>query len=228
MKGLGARLAAPLLVALLLGCSDGTAYRQAICALVDVSGTYADQRATAVRILKREVLPAMVPGDTLVVIRVDGESYDQENVAARMTLDARPSRANAQKLALARRLDALAEDGAAARHTDLPGAMMLGAEHLRETPAGSRVLVVMSDLAEDLPDGARRQLSEDEFRGIRVVALNVKQLRRDRADPSAFRRRLADWETRVRRASATSWDSFVHAGRLPAFLATARDAGGTG
>lgn len=224
MRGLRAHAAAGLvgLAALLLGCSDGAAYRQAIAVLVDVSGTYADERAEAVRILKREILPSMVPGDTLVVIRIDGASYDKENVEARVTLDARPSRANAQKLALARTLDGFAEDASAAEYTDLPGAMMLGAEHLREIRAGSRVLVVLSDLAEDLPADAKRRLEEDEFRGIRVVALNVKQLRRDTADPSVFRRRLEDWEGRVRSASAASWDTFVHAGELPAFLESVR------
>ena len=123
MRGLPASAAALLLAALLGGCTEGVAYRQAVCALVDVSGTYADERVEAVRTLKREVLPAMVPGDTLVVIRIDGASYDRDDVVARSTLDARPSRANAQKLALARRLDALAEGAPAAAHTDLAGAM---------------------------------------------------------------------------------------------------------
>ena len=61
-----------------------------------------------VRILKREVLPAMEPGDTLLVIRIDGESYEKDNVETLVTLDPRPSQANQQKFAMAQKLDTLA------------------------------------------------------------------------------------------------------------------------
>ena len=72
------RALVPIAAALLaLGCTDTHRYDQAICALIDVSGTYADQKAEVVRILKRDVLPAMVPGDTLIVIRIDSQSYDK-------------------------------------------------------------------------------------------------------------------------------------------------------
>ena len=91
-----------------IACDDESRYDQAICVLIDESGTYADEKDEVVGILKREVLPAMEPGDTLLVIRIDDESYEKGNVEALMTLDARPSRANAQKLALAQKLDALA------------------------------------------------------------------------------------------------------------------------
>ena len=109
MRGTRTLLAAAGLAALLaLGCADARNYEQAVCVLVDVSGTYADEKAEVVRILKRDVLPALLPGDTLLVIRIDSESYEKENLEALVTLDARPSRANAQKLALAHKLDAFA------------------------------------------------------------------------------------------------------------------------
>jgi len=118
--------------------------------LIDVSGTYADEKPEVVRILKRDVLPALLPGDTLVVIRIDSESYEKENLEALVTLDARPSRANAQKLALARKLDAFASRHEQAEYTDIPGAMMLGAEYLREIEAGSRVMLVFKDTQKTL------------------------------------------------------------------------------
>ncbi len=59
---------------LMLGCSDGRRYDQAIGVLIDVSGTYADQRSQVVNVIKREILPEMVPGDSLLVVRIDGES----------------------------------------------------------------------------------------------------------------------------------------------------------
>ena len=134
-------------------CDDESRYDQAICVLIDESGTYADEKQEVVRILKREVLPAMEPGDTLLVIRIDGESYEKDNVEALITLDARPSRANAQKLALAQKLDELARRELRAAHTDIPGARMLASEYLAELNSGSRVMLVFSDMQEDLAPG---------------------------------------------------------------------------
>ncbi len=123
------RLGALATAVLLLGCSEARRYDQAICALVDVSGTYADQKAEVAKILKRDVLLGMVPGDTLIVIQIDSESYERENLVALMTLDQRPSRANAQKLALARKLDRFASSEAGSKYTDIPGAIMLASEY---------------------------------------------------------------------------------------------------
>jgi len=217
------RAAAALLVVLAgAGYSDGRSSAQALCALVDVSGTYADQKGEVVRILKREVLPAMLPGDTLLVIRIDAASYERDDVVALATLDARPSRANAQKLALARTLDAFAAEEAAARHTDIPGAMMLGAEYLAELEAGSRVMLVFSDMQEDLPPGASRRLEAGELRDVHVVAMNVKRLHRDTAAPHDFRARLAGWEERVGAASAAEWLTLADASKLSPYLAAVR------
>ncbi len=213
---------AVFLSALLSGCDDGTRYDQAICVLIDESGTYADERQEVVRILKREVLPAMEPGDTLLVIRIDGESYEKDNVAALVTLDPRPSRANAQKLALAQKLDRLAARDVRASHTDIPGAMMLGSEYLAELASGSRVMLVFSDMQEDLAPGTQRELSKEEFEGIYVAAMNVKRLGADVADPTAFRERLAGWERRVLGAGGLGWRTFMDTSKLAAYLADVR------
>ncbi|MEE8582010.1 MAG: hypothetical protein V3T33_10530 [Myxococcota bacterium] len=205
-----------------LSCSDGRSYDQVICALIDISGTYADQKAEVVRILKGDVLLEMLPGDTLIVIQIDSKSYEKDNLVALMTLDPRPSRANAQKLALAQTLDAFAASDARSRYTDIPGAMMLGTEYLREREAGSRVMLVFSDMAEDLPKGAKRQLAESEFAGIQVVAMNVKRLQGDSADPAVFRGRLAAWEKRVTASGALGWENFMDATKLSGYLAQIR------
>jgi hypothetical protein len=212
-----------LVVALLAaGCSDGRRYDQAIAVLIDVSGTYADQKGEVAKIVKREVLPALVPGDTLMLIRIDSESYEKENLETLVTLDYRPSRANAQKLAIARKLDAFVAGESRSEHTDIPGAMMLAADYLREVAAGSRVMLVFSDMREDLPVGAKRELRESEFEGIRVVAMNVKRLQSDNADPELFRGRLTGWEARVTRAGAVGWRTFMDASKLAAYLGQIR------
>jgi len=213
----------PILCALCLaGCSDASQYRQAVAVLVDVSGTYADQKDDVARILKREVLPALVPGDTLLLVRIDSQSYEKENLETLVTLDARPSKANAEKLALAARLDAFARGDARAEYTDIPGAMMLAAEYLREIPVGSRVMLVFSDMREDLPSGTTRELAETELADIQVVVVNAKRLQSDNADPQLFRGRLASWEERVLRHGAAGWHQIIDAGQLPVHLAQLR------
>lgn len=206
----------------LSGCDNERRYDQTICVLIDESGTYADERLEVVRILKREVLPAMEPGDTLLVIRIDARSYEKNNVEALLTLDPRPSRANAQKLALAQKLDRYAKRNTRAAYTDIPGAMMLGSEYLAELDSGSRVMLIFSDLQEDLAPGVRRELSADEFDGIYVAAINVKRLSADNTDPSVFRRRLAAWEQRVLGAGGQGWRTFMDTTKLAKYLSDIR------
>ncbi len=206
----------------LAGCSDERRYDQAIGVLIDVSGTYADERRETVRVVKREILPNMLPGDTLLVTRIDSESYDREDVLALLTLDRRPSHANAQKLEMARLLDAFAADPTRSAHTDIPGAIMLASEYLEETGAGSRVMLIFSDMQEDLPGAASRQLEADELAGTRVVAMNVKRLGRDQADPALFRGRLEGWGERLAAAGATEWRTLLDPTKLPAYLESAR------
>jgi hypothetical protein len=218
-------LAAALAVAALsMGCAGKNDYTQAICVLVDVSGTYAEERSEVATILKREVLPAMMPGDTLMLIRIDSQSYEKDNLVTLTTLDARPSQANAQKLALAKALDAFAAGNEVAGHTDIEGAMLLGTDYLGELASGSRVMLVFSDLEQDLPDGTRRAIDTGEFVGIDVVAMNVKRLDRDNADPEVFRARLAQWEATLRAAGAAGWRTIMDARQLPDHLSGLREA----
>ena len=221
-RRVGATTAALLMAALLVSCAGGRRYEQAICVLIDVSGTYADEKAEVASILKREVLPAMLPGDTLLVIRIDSGSYEKDNIEALVTLDPRPSRANAQKLALARRLDAFAAETGKSEYTDILGAMLLGSEYLGEIETGSRVMLVFSDLAQDLPAGATRRIEAGEFDGIQVVAMNVKRLHSDNADPEAFRGRLASWEGQLLGGGAAGWRAIMDAAQLPVHLAQLR------
>jgi hypothetical protein len=214
---------ATLLAALAgLACDDGRSYGQAVAVLVDTSGTYADEKAEVVRILKREVLPALVPGDTFLLVRIDSQSYEKDNVETLVTLDFRPSEANAQKLALAQKLDAFAAGDGRSEYTDIPGAMMLAAEYLHEVPSGSRVMLLFSDMQQDLPKGTTRRLADAEFQGIDVVALNVKRLNKDNADPEQFRGRLAHWERTVLGSGARGWQALLDTTKLPGWLESAR------
>ena len=130
------KLALALLVALLIltGCSTDREYARSICILVDVSDTYTDQKTEVVDLVKKGILPGMLPGDTILVIRIDSESYEKDNVEAMMTLDTRPSLANAQKLAFAKKLNAFAAREDHASYTDIDGALMLAADYLSPDP----------------------------------------------------------------------------------------------
>ncbi|HTO06065.1 MAG TPA: VWA domain-containing protein [Myxococcota bacterium] len=216
------RLALALAAAWLTACSDASQYSQAVAVLIDTSGTYADQVPEVARIVKREVLPELVPGDTLAIVRIDSESYEKADVIELVTLDQRPSHAAAQKLALAKALDEFAARTERSQYTDIPGAMMLAAEYLHEAGAKSRVILLFSDMESDLPPGAKRRFSEREFEGIRVAALNVKQLAPDNQNPDLLRARLASWQKEVTRAGAGGFSTFLDPAKLAPFLAEIR------
>lgn len=208
------------LAALILtgSCTSGTQYSQAVCALVDVSGTYADQKEDVVNVIRRGLLPKLTPGDSLFVIRIDEESYKKGNVEATVKLDARPSRANAQKLAFAGQLESFAQRKTRAPYTDIRGAMMLGAEYLRESGAGRRTMVIFSDMEEDLPRGVKRELAPDELKGVRVVAMNVKRLAADNANPAVYRQRLEGWGKQATSHGAKEFRVVLEAEKLTELL----------
>jgi len=58
-------------------------------------------------------------------------------------------------------------------------------------------MVLFSDMEEDLPKGVKRTLAADEFSGMRVLAMNVKRLNADNANPTAYRARLASWQEQI-------------------------------
>ena len=207
-----------LALPLLLSCSSGKNYAQAVVALVDVSGTYADQKPEVVNVIKRGILPKLQPGDSIFVIRIDDESYKKANVEGGMTLDVRPSKANAQKLAFASQMDQFAAKRQRSRHTDIRGAMMLASEYLKETGAGQRTMVVFSDMEEDLPRGVKRTLAPDEFAGMRILAMNVKKLSADNMNPSVYRQRLASWQQQAKSHGAKEFQVVLEPEKLDELL----------
>jgi len=205
-----------LLACVLLACDDVSEHAQATCALVDTSGSYVSEVAPAMQILKLALLPQSTPGDTLVAAFIDADSYEKQNVVAVMTLDARPSQANAQKLAFANALDGFSRKVMTARHTDISGGVLLCADYLREARAARKTIVIFSDMQEELPPGTRRELTG--LGGIDVVALNVKRLRTDNADPARYRERLAVWDSTITAAHGKGFQWVQDAQRLAALM----------
>jgi hypothetical protein len=207
-----------LALAVLASCGDDRSFAQAVGVLVDVSGTYAAQKPQVAELVKKGILPTLQPGDSIMLIAIDGESYEQDNVQIAVTFDPRPSHANAQKLAFAKQLDAFAERPGSSKHTDIQGAMMLAAERLRETGAGTQTIVAFSDMKQDLPSGYKRTFEATEFQGMRIAAVNVTQLTPDNSDPAAYRERLDSWGKRVSESGAREWKVIADGMKLSEYV----------
>ena len=207
-----------LTLSLMSACDDGSTRAQAICALVDTSGSYRDEIAEASAVLRTAVLPRMRPGDSLIVVRIDDNTYERQNVDFSVTLDKRPLRANAQKLEVAETLAGLPARSARAKHTDISGGMMLCAEYLSEMRAAKKIMIAFSDMKEELPPGVARTFSDNELQGMRVLAMNVKRLKQDSAQPAVYRARLSEWERTVKAKGSSDFNVIIEPEKLVAYL----------
>jgi len=188
-------------------CSDNKEYETAICALADISGTYAKEKKGMVKIIKAGIVPKLVPGDSLILMSIDSNSFNEENIKGKLKLDYRPSQANQQKLKFAQTLSDFADNESSAKYTDISGAMMLCSSHLKSTNAGTQIMFIFSDMKEELKSGIKRSFNNDEFENIDIVAMNVIKLNEDSANPQVFRSRIKKWKKRVLKHSAKSWNS---------------------
>ncbi len=200
------------------GCSDSKQYETAMCALIDVSGTYAQEKPNVVRAIKAGLLPSLEPGDSLFFITIDSNSYNEEDLRAKVTLDYIPSKANEQTLAFAKTLDEFAKGDLRSSHTDISGAMMLCSDYLKNTGSGNRSIILFSDMREELQPGLKREFRPTEFEGTDIAALNVIKLNKDTTDPEIYRQRMTDWEKRVLAAGAKSWTLILDATKIPEYI----------
>lgn len=217
MKILVSILTAGALIGL-LACSDSKQYETAMCALVDVSGTYAEEKQSVVNIIKAGVVPHLMPGDSLFAITIDSNSYNEDDLIASLTLDYVPSKANQQKLAFAANMDQFAEGKARAQYTDISGAMMLCKDYLGSTGSGNQAVLIFSDMKEELQSGLKRDFASDEFDGIDIAAMNVIKLNADSVDPEVYRDRLKQWESKVTDSGARSWSVIVDPVKIPTYI----------
>ena len=211
-------LLAVALAASLGACSESKDFETAYCALVDISGTYAKQKSHVVNTVKAGIVPQMVPGDSLFFVTIDSNSYSEENLVAKLTLDYRPTMANSQKVEVARKLDKFGKGKARSNMTDISGALMLCSDYLKASKAGTRVMFVFSDMNEELPAGVVRNFDEKEFEGIDVVAMNIIKLTKDSVNPEVYRKRLEKWEKRTTASGARSWNTLIDSTKIPEYI----------
>jgi len=184
-------------------CSDSRVHSQAVYMLVDTSGTYAKEMNKATRIINY-LLATLNPGDSLAVAKVETRSFTEKDIVAKVTFDKRPSQATQQKRVFKTRIDEFSTTVTGSAYTDITGGLIQGAEYLNETKAGSRTIVIFSDMQEELGKGTVRDFPI-KLDGIRIVALNVTKLGTDNADPRIYLDRLSHWKARVLKAGATDW-----------------------
>ena len=196
-------LYALLLTAAVAGCGDPRSHTQAVYVLVDTSGTFA-QEATKAQVVVNYLLGTLQPGDSLAVARVENRSFSEKDIVAKATFDVRPSQANAQKRAFRDTTNGFVSSVKASRYTDITGGLLQGAEFLNETGAGTRTIVIFSDMQEELDKVTVRDIPMN-LKNIRVVAVNVVKLKTDNIDPRRYFGRLEAWQKRVKAAGATEW-----------------------
>ena len=194
---------AALLSVFLAGCSGSQDHTHAVYMLVDTSGTYAAEAGKA-KLIINYLLGTLQPGDSLAVARVRSRSFSEKDIVAKATFDARPSQANAQKRSFQARIDDSFRSVQGSQYTDITGGMIQAAQFLNEAGAGTKTIIIFSDMQEELDKVTQRNFPID-LKNIRVIAVNVVKLKTDNVDPRLYLGRLEAWQKRVEGAGAAEW-----------------------
>lgn len=183
-------------VAFVMSCTDTTSRATGIYMLIDTSGTYTDELNKAQAIVTILLGKELQPGDSLAVARIDSGSFSEKDIIAKMTFDSRPSVANKQKLTFKELLAKNVKGVKGSAYTDVSGGLLQAIEYLNETGAGKKIILVFSDMKEELPKGYVRDVPF-ELKGFKVVALNVTKLNTDNINPREYMERIEEWKFKV-------------------------------
>ncbi len=185
----------PLCV-LLASCGSDTAPRNTgVYMLLDTSGTYAEELTKAEHII-RYTLTKLDATDSFAVARIDTGSFSEKDIIAKASFDDRPSAVNRQKRLFAQQVSEFVENANPAPYTDITGGLLQAVEFLNEKGTGTKMILIFSDLKEDLEKGYVRDI-DVELEGFEVVALNVTKLHSDNIDPREYLGRLQEWQGKV-------------------------------
>ena len=199
------------------GCADSRSHAQAVYMLVDNSGTYAREAGKA-ELVVNYLLGTLRPGDSFAVARVENRSFSEKDIIAKAMFDTRPSQANAQKRAFRAKTDEFLKTVQGTSHTDITGGLIQGAEFLNETGAGTKTIIIFSDMQEDLDKVTIRNFPI-RLDNIRIIAVNVTKLGTDNIDPRRYLGRLDAWHKRVKAAGASEWKVINDIERLDGIFA---------
>jgi len=206
----------PLIAIPVFGCGDSRSHAQAVYMLVDTSGTYA-QEAGKAQVIINYLLGTLNPGDSLAVARVKSRSFSEKDIIAKVTFDTRPTQANVQKRAFKEKVENFVKSVGGSSYTDITGVLLQGAEFLNETGAGTKTIIIFSDMQEELDKVTVRDFPIS-LKNIRVIAVNVVKLKTDNIDPRRYLGRLEAWQKRVEGAGASEWRVINDIERLDAIF----------
>lgn len=178
-----------------VGCSDGGNRSKGVYMLLDTSGTYAVELKKAQAIINF-LLGTLQPGDSLAVGRIDTGSFSEKDIVAKVQFDSRPSVANNQKRSFHQTINAFVEKVKGSSYTDISGGLLQAIEHLNESGAGQKYILIFSDLKEELAKGHVRDVPF-QLAGFHVIALNVTKLRDDIRDPKNYMVRVEQWREKT-------------------------------
>ncbi|MDQ1362155.1 MAG: hypothetical protein QG652_15 [Pseudomonadota bacterium] len=183
----------------LLSCSQSAPDHRAIHVLIDRSGAYGGQFDQVAATIKWLLLQ-MESGDSLALARIDNENFSALDVVAGVTFSSRPSQANAEKRAVLKILEQLAEDSGTGSYTDITGGLLHAMSWLNATGARKKMIIVFSDFPDEPREGYLREFPVY-FNGARVVVWNPAP-----AEPAtgvaltgsrSFSERAQFWQQRV-------------------------------
>jgi hypothetical protein len=199
-------VAASLVV--LAGCSgnkEEVNYTKGVYMLLDTSGTYTLELKKAQGIINY-LLGSLNPADSFAVARIDSGSFSEKDIIHKVTFDSRPSVATNQKRVFAQKIEEFVKTVESAPYTDISGGMLQAVEWLNEINAGKKIILIFSDMEEELAKGHKRDF-QIPLQGFKVVALNVTKLRADIKDPTIYLDRMNGWKMKVEDSAGK--DSFL-------------------
>jgi len=184
------------LCVLLVSCSsESTPRNTGVYMLLDTSGTYTEELDKAEQII-RYTLSRLDATDSFAVARIDTGSFSEKDIVAKASFDDRPSAVNRQKRLFAQQVSDFVTNADPSPYTDITGGLLQAVEFLNEKGTGNKMILIFSDLKEDLQADYVRDI-DVELDGFEVVALNVTKLHSDNIDPREYLGRLEEWQGRV-------------------------------
>ncbi|MDF1881543.1 hypothetical protein JHD50_09555 [Sulfurimonas sp. MAG313] len=174
---------------------SNTNHNKGVYMLIDTSGTYTKELLKAQQIINY-TLSQLNSGDSFVVASIDTGSYSEKDIIAKVTFDDRPSKANQQKRAFAKKVQEYIKTVHSSSYTDITGGILQATQFLDERDTRTKTIMIFSDLKQELKKGYVRDIPLS-LVGYEVVALNVTKLRSDNVDPREYMDRLKLWKERV-------------------------------
>jgi hypothetical protein len=201
--------------ALLSACNLVTSTNRAVFFLFDVSGTYAKATPAAAKAASF-LISEMQPGDWIGASQITSCSFSEKEILLQQQIPETPSRAAEVKRDLFAKLKTYSEQVKPTSYTDIHGALAQASFELRQRPESERVIVIFSDMVEDLAKNCDTSDVKLDLSGISVVASNV--IKSDPADPEKYFKLLQDWETLVTQ-SGGKWSMASSPDQLPNLIA---------